>query len=435
MVVHSPPASAVRSETMRKKGKVRWTRSRGGKWAGEALLFGVAAFIDLSFFVDFLGEAVPSMEGRWFAMPRWIWEITFAAIYPALFLRWRYPGWVFALFLGHLTLISLLWDIINVTAGLLAALYPLARRGSPRVAGAALAAYVTYGLVMITLEMFVFFPSYGAPIVDLVWMSVRAMVSLAVIALLVWGAGRLIHLTEQRAEREKREQAAAAVRAERLHMARELHDIVSHSVSAMILQSAGARTLVSPDDEQVRAALDAIESTGVDAMVELHRLLGLLRSTTLGGDSDGDARPPSLLDLDSLVASTRTSGVDVEVVVEGHPAELDRGVGLAAYRVVQEALTNTIKHAGRGATARVHLRWKPDGLTLTVRDRAGFGIRETVELSSGHGLSGLAERVHLVGGTLEAGPVAEGFLIQAHLPARPPASQQDPTLISSEDTP
>jgi signal transduction histidine kinase len=365
-------------------------------------------------------------------LPWWVIPALTVVIYPMLVLRWRHPRAVFAVHWAY-SLGGLLMPAFAPVAGLLVALYALARRDSLRVAAVGLVVC----LVPITVNSYNVAAgaatenpgssvalSFGGPMV--VW---------GALALTVWGLGRSACAAERRAEQEKREQAAAAVRAERLHLARELHDIVSHSVSAMILQAAGARTLVSGDDEQVRAALEAIETTGVEAMGELHRLLGLLRAAGSDEDRHSTAPPASLQDLDSLVASVRATGVDVEVVVEGHPTELDRSVGLAAYRIVQEALTNTIKHAGRGAAARIHLRWKADGLTLTIRDRAGLGAHEKAELSSGHGLAGLAERVVLVGGTLEAGPVADGFLVQAHLPTRPPVPQTSSPFLSGKETP
>ena len=137
---------------------------------------------------------------------------------------------------------------------------------------------------------------------------------------------------------------------------------------------------------------------------------------------------PALKDLPSLIDLSRASGLVVDLAAEGEAAELDPSVDLAAYRIIQEALTNTTKHAGQGAATGIHLRWHSDGLTITVRDTAGLerpGRGKARPLSSGHGLVGLAERVNLVGGHFEAGAVAGGFLIRAELPlsaARRPAA-------------
>lgn len=225
----------------------------------------------------------------------------------------------------------------------------------------------------------------------------------------------------------------ALVYAERLNLARELHDILSHSLSAMILQAAGARAVAQHSDEQLRLALEAIESTGIQAMEELHSLLGLLRSA---GSDDGNqyAHASSLHDLDALVDSVRISGMEVEKVEDGYPTALDRSVDLAAYRIVQEALTNTAKHAGSGASATIHLRWTRRYLKLAIRDRSGAGAGESPALPSGYGLTGLAERVALVGGSLETKPVAEGFLVRAFLPVHPKVPHQGPSHSSDRGT-
>lgn len=347
----------------------------------------------------------------------WTVPAATAVLYPLLLLRWRHPRAIFAVHWTY-SLAGLLMPWFSPVAGLLVALYALARQESPRLARAAMA------LCAVPIAVNSYNNADQAMTGDDVVNFTGHLVLWSALTFTVWGLGRLAWATEWRSEQEKNELAAAAVRAERLHLARELHDIVSHSVGAMILQAAGARTLVSQEDGQVRAALEAIETTGIQAMDELHRLLGLLRAVDPNEDHGGLTPSASLQDLNTLVGSARASGVEVEVVVEGHPSELDRSVGLAAYRVVQEALTNTIKYAGRGASSRVHLRWEPEGLTLTVRDRAGLKTTQKPELSSGQGLTGLTERITLVGGTLETGAVADGFLVQAHLPTRPLTHQQ-----------
>lgn len=394
-------------------------RPRG---AGHIVVVGAAAGIDL---LLWNGDSA-LRDGQ--LLPMWVVPALTVVIYPVLLLRWRYPRAVFTLHWTYGLAGLFLPDYVPF-AGLLVALHALGRCASTGWAWAGLAACVVpFGVnayneaTLSTRE-------------DRLLYSAGTMMLWAVIVLTVWGLGRLAHTAQQRAEQEKREQAVAAVRAERLRLARELHDIVSHSVSAMILQAAGAQTLVPRDEEQVRAALEAIETTGVHAMGELHRLLGLLRAADPDDDSDGSSAPPSLRDLNTVVSSARASGVEVEVVIDGRPTELDTSVDQAAYRVVQEALTNTIKHAGRGASARVHLEWGVEGLTLTIRDRAGFEPQERAELSSGQGLNGLAERVHLVGGTLETGPVPGGFLLRAHLPARPPALRQVAPITTRQETP
>lgn len=416
------------------------SRRVGSLWLrglGELLLVGLAVYWDLRIMLP----SADYLEVE--EMPLWVTLTGTAIAYPLLLLRWRYPWlvfmahWVFSLILTALweDLLDSSWVVPFV--GLLVALYPLARRMPLHISGLAFGAcWLSLAVVLyvksITHERltdtFLLNSDHWA---EFEWLMITSIMML----LIVWGLGCLPYTAEQRAEHERLEQTAAAVREERLYLARELHDVVSHSVSAMILQAAGARTLVSLDDEQVRVALGAIETTGVGAMGELHRLLGLLRAASSVENRDELAHPPSLHDLDSLVSSARATGVDVEVVVEGHPVELDRSVGLTAYRIVQEALTNTIKHAGSGASTRIHLRWETGGLMITIRDRAGLRSRDTAGLSSGHGLVGLNERVELVGGSLETGPTPDGFLVRAHLPTSPPGGHHLSPGISHEDVP
>ncbi len=400
------------------------------------LLIGFAGYLDLeALFVD--GFFFDSIEnwGNWHSLPISMMPIVPSIIYPTLFLRWRYPRTVFLIFISVQILTFVLWGATVADLALLIALYPLARRGS---AGIANVAFIIYIIPMVTIRyikvVYIRFENMEVTSsVDDIRLFVSIVMSEIFTAFFVWSFGRLLYLNERRAERERKEQTEAALRAERLNLARELHDIVSHSVSAMIFQAAGARTVASSADKQVQGALEAIETTGVQAMGELHRLLGLLRNASLEERSHGVTHPPTLQDLDSLVSSARASGVDVEVVVDGHPAELDRSVGLAAYRVVQEALTNTIKYAGRGAFSRINLRWDQENLTLTIRDRSGLQKREATGLSSGHGLIGLKERVNLVGGTLETGPTSDGFLIRAQLPVRPSAPLPVSSVVSDKD--
>jgi signal transduction histidine kinase len=232
-------------------------------------------------------------------------------------------------------------------------------------------------------------------------------------------------------------QAAEAVRTERLRLARELHDIVAHAVSAIILQAAGARTLVTTEDGRVRQAFTVIESAGVQAMNELHRLLGLLRTVdpdqTAG--TDFDDLQPGLEDLPALVDFSRASGLDINLVVEGRRARLDRSVDLAAYRVVQEALTNATKHGGRTVHVHVHYVLPEQQVSIEVRNlRESSQPATTVDsLSSGHGLIGLAERVSLVGGRLRAGPVGDGFLVRAELPLNQPGRVGGETAVPGDE--
>ena len=227
-----------------------------------------------------------------------------------------------------------------------------------------------------------------------------------------------------------------AVAAERSRIARELHDVVAHSVSVMVVQAGAARRTVAASPGQAATALGQIESTGRQALVELRRLLGLLRDDD-GQATDAALAPqPSLANLESLAAAAREAGLPVEVTVEGEPRPLPAGVDLSAYRIVQEALTNSLKHAGP-ARARVRVcygreavevqvtddgRGEPpvageSGLVVVTLDRGG--VLEVPDRSSGdgHGLIGMRERVALFGGTMEAGAdPGGGYRVAARLP-------------------
>jgi signal transduction histidine kinase len=208
------------------------------------------------------------------------------------------------------------------------------------------------------------------------------------------------------------ERARRGVIEERLRIARELHDVVAHGMSVITVQAGFATLIVAERPEEARAALGAIESTGRQALTEMRRLLGVLR------DPDGeqpDLTPVSGLgDLDRLVAQTAKAGVRVDVTVTGRPRALSAGLDLTAYRIVQEALTNVVKHAATGS-ARAALDYREDELAIEVTDD-GRG-RADAEPRRGHGLTGMHERVHLYGGELHAAPLpGRGFQVSVRLP-------------------
>jgi signal transduction histidine kinase len=213
----------------------------------------------------------------------------------------------------------------------------------------------------------------------------------------------------QLAERERDLAAREAVVAERARIARELHDVVAHSVSVMVVQAQAGPRL--PDEERVRDAFGSIETTGREALVELRRLLGVLR----GGEEHAATAPqPGLASIEALVEQVREAGLRVDLRVEGEPAALPPGIDLSAYRIVQEALTNALKHAGR-AEAEVIVRYETAAVELEILDN-GIGPHTRVN-GSGHGLVGMRERVALYGGLLEAGSRnGHGFAVRARLP-------------------
>ncbi len=236
-----------------------------------------------------------------------------------------------------------------------------------------------------------------------------------------WAAGLTIRLRREREtvlnaenarlQTEQEELARHAVAEERARIARELHDVVSHAISVTVLQARGARRTLDSDPAAVREALDAIERTNTSALGDMRRLLAVLRDTE--DEVDEHAPQPTLARLDDLLGHVRQSGVPVEVETTGTARDLPPGVDLSAYRIVQEALTNVIKHSA-DATARVTLEYGDTDLAVSVVDdgtprRNGTGL--------GHGLIGIRERVAVVGGEVEAGPAADGgYRVCARLP-------------------
>ena len=226
----------------------------------------------------------------------------------------------------------------------------------------------------------------------------------------VWLAGRAIRRRRARERElivERDEGARAAVAEERVRIARELHDVVAHAISVIVLQARGARHAEQAERDQ---ALEAIESTGAEALTEMRRLLHMLRAD----DEELALAPqPSLDSLEQLVAQVRDAGLPVDLHVEGERRELPPGVDVSAYRIVQEALTNALKHAGP-ARAAVRIRYEPNGLELEVADTGAGTVKDG---AGGHGLVGMRERVALFGGELDSGPRREGgFAVRARLP-------------------
>ncbi|MGR8009121.1 sensor histidine kinase [Streptomyces hypolithicus] len=226
-----------------------------------------------------------------------------------------------------------------------------------------------------------------------------------------------------RLEKEREAQSKVAVAAERARIARELHDVVAHNVSVMVVQADGAAYVMDASPDQAKQALETISTTGRQALAEMRRLLGVLR--TGEHQESGEYVPqPDVEQIEDLVEQVRTAGLTVDFKVEGTARPLPSGVELTAYRIVQEALTNTRKHGGPEAGASVRLVYFDDGLGLLVEDDGRGAAHELYEDGGadgrGHGLIGMRERVGMVGGTLDAGPrPGGGFRISALLPLKP----------------
>jgi signal transduction histidine kinase len=240
---------------------------------------------------------------------------------------------------------------------------------------------------------------------------------------LAWFGGRAMRRRQQlvevlddrtrQLEREREQRVRALVAQERARIARELHDVVAHSVSVMVIQAqAGPR--LTGDPEATSRTFATIESSGREALVELRRLLGILRTD----DNELAVGPqPGLASIEGLLEQVRAAGLPVELRIEGEPEPLAPGLDLCAYRIVQEALTNTLKHAA-GASAEVLVRYGPSAVELEIADD-GAGGSAAVN-GAGHGLIGMRERATLYGGRLDAGARPDGgYTVRAHLPLVP----------------
>jgi signal transduction histidine kinase len=226
--------------------------------------------------------------------------------------------------------------------------------------------------------------------------------------------GRMVYNRRKRLARDRELAARDAVARERTRIARELHDIVAHAISVMVVQAGAARTVVDHDPQAAKTAIGQVEETGRAGLAEMRRLIGVL---TDDGEVVSTAPQPGLAELGPLVETMRAAGLPTEVVRSGNPRELRAGADLAAYRVIQESLTNALKHAGP-AHARVGLDYAADRLVIEVADD-GRGL--AAEPGIGHGLGGMRERVGLFGGTLETSArPGGGFVVRAEIPIEEP---------------
>ncbi len=367
----------------------------------------------LALVLVFIGTgSAMSSGGRWVALP-----FSLALVIPVVFRR-KYPAGAFAVatVIGAAqVLITSLPDAADLAIVVL--LYTLAAY-RPR-------AISVTGLVICLLGSVVAVARWTPGALSLFHTIMVGSILFAGPALIAWVLGdsmryRRAYYTslEDRAarlERERDAQAQIAAAAERARIARELHDVVAHNVSVMVVQADGASYALDSDPEKARRALGAIAGTGRQALAEMRRLLGVLRS--VDGET-GLAPLPGIAQLGELLAQTRATGLAVSFTVEGVPGPLPGGVALAAYRIVQESLTNTRKHAGPAASAQVTLRYCEDVLVLRISDDG----RGPAALSdgAGHGMTGMRERVNLYGGELLAGPRAGGgYQVTATLPLAP----------------
>ena len=334
-----------------------------------------------------------------------------------LALRRRYPVAVFLVILGsgaaQLALLPVGIGSFNAAVGLLVALYTVGERLERRVS---LGLTVLAGAVV-------------APLMFRLWgfsVALGPTIQMEFFFGAAWFVGyasrfRRLYtqaLEEQTRllEREREERARIAVFEERERIARELHDAVAHHVSVVVIQAGGALRALEKRPAEARAALEAIRVTGRQALIDMRRMLGIL------GEGANQEPLPGLDGLSDLLDQVRAAGLSVELVLEGSRRSLDPALELSAYRIIQEALTNSLKHAG-GGQARVIVRYGPRSLDISVDDERGPEAALPVEPShDARGIVGMRERVAMFRGTFAAQPTRIGFRVTAHLPVEETAS-------------
>jgi signal transduction histidine kinase len=343
--------------------------------------------------------------------PRWLNVLVYTAAAGVLFLR-RSHALVAALLVFPLVLIGEVYltgpeSLVAVAVLVLTAAYSVGAHEPRRRAFAGLAVGVACVSVTSVLENpdDIFWPVAFFCVVP--WLVGRALRSQSELA-------RELAEKADRAEHAREHEERRAIAAERARIARELHDVLAHNLSVMVVQAGAAARIVEQDPDTAADAAHLIRTTGRDALVELRSLLGPVHRDEM----EPLEGVPSLKRIDRLVRRAREAGLTVKLSVEGEAVDLPTGVDLTAYRVIQEALTNTIKHAG-DAQARVSITYEPWEVVVEVEDD-GVGPDGNGQLSDvggGHGLVGMRERVHVYGGLLQAGRRrGGGFAVRARLP-------------------
>jgi signal transduction histidine kinase len=299
-----------------------------------------------------------------------------------------------------------------VDVAIFAVLYATAAYGSTRVFWAGFSSALV-GAVVITAYLYLG-PLYGGTVdLSLIPTAIVVLVAASFALLLSWTVGALartaLRARENRAA-QRRAEAEAMAEQERVRIARDMHDVVAHSLAVVIAQADGARYAAAADASVATAALGTISATARAALADVRLLLTQLRH------SQTDGPQPTLADLEALYAQVRAAGVDLRVTVDPvPPGEAPAGVQLAVYRILQEALTNALRH-GDGGAVDVRLAWHPDRVDLEVRNGVAPADRVDAAPGAGHGLIGMRERAQLAGGRLHAGADDRAFIVTGTLP-------------------
>ena len=357
--------------------------------------------------LDLLVSWVPGTSA---SRPAW-WVPAYAAAgYTALVLRRDRPRTVLAVMVVHSVLGVLVLPGYVATLGVWLALYTVASRCVLRDAIVALLASLLPAGEQVRDAL------HGQTADDRLRVLVGVTTGLLVVHLAIFGVGRWARWSVAQRRIIAVRSAAEAVARERTTIAHDLHDVVAHSITLMLLQAGGAAALLRTDPDRARTALQHVDSLGQQAIVELRRLVALIRPDQ-GGPGPGPASPAGMENLTDLLDRTRAAGREVRFDVRGEPRPLEPGVDMTAYRIVQEAVTNAARYAVPETPMLVDVRWSATSLELSVvneRDGRGSAVGGA---GSGHGLVGMRERVRSVDGDLTVGPTPDGrFRVTARLP-------------------
>ncbi|HEX5994684.1 MAG TPA: histidine kinase [Jiangellales bacterium] len=395
--------------------RTHWSRVVGRLTREDRVDAALAVFLALV-------TTVETVAGNFDDGPMWRVIVTGLLLTLPLAVRRRFPMAVFVYVLLMIVLESVLLgsnEGLGVFFGLLVSTYTLAAHRPLRPALAV--------LLVVAAMAFASWRYDGDPFEDLVFI-VALVGGFWVAGRIVWSRQQMVEQLKAQAaqlERARAAEARVAAAEERARIARDLHDVVAHSVSVMVVQAEAGEALL-PDAERSGRALRAIQDTGRATLAELRHLLGVLDG---GGGTDTEERSrqpsPRLRDVDRLVQQMRAAGLSVELHIEGPLSNLPPGVDLAAYRVLQEALTNALRHAGR-ATVEATVRVEPGEVLVEVVDDGPVSAasRALKTTGAGRGLMGMRERVSLYDGEVECGPTDSGFRVRARIPVGPEMSSQ-----------